>query len=101
MPEIKPFHGWRYNPSKNPDLSKVFAPPYDIISPHQQKKLYEDNEFNVIRLELGRDEAGDGAQNNKYTRAAGYLKNWKRNDVLVREEKPAVYVYVQDYVEEE
>lgn len=100
MPEIKAFRGWRYNPSKNPDLSAVFAPPYDIISPRQQKALYDANPYNVIRLELGRDEAEDSVANNKYTRAAQFLGEWKLSDVLVREEEPALYVYVQDYQEE-
>ena len=100
MPEIKAFRGWRYNPAKNKDLSKVFAPPYDIISPRQQKKLYEENPYNVIRLELGQDEAGDSENRNKYTRAADYLNDWKQNSVLIHEDQPALYVYVQDYVEE-
>ena len=100
MPEIKAFRGWRYSPSVNPDLSKVFAPPYDVISPRQQKKLYEENPFNVIRLELGADEPGDSATVNKYTRAADYLRDWKRGSILVHETKPALYIYVQDYTEE-
>ena len=59
MAEVKAFRGWRYNPEINSDLSKVLAPPYDVISPRQQKKLYEENPYNVIRLELGTDEPGD------------------------------------------
>ena len=100
MPEIKAFRGWRYNPAKNQDLSKVFAPPYDVISPRQQKKLYDENPHNVIRLELGTEEAGDSVMNNKYTRAADYLKEWKTQSILVREDEPALYVYIQDYQEE-
>lgn len=100
MPEIKAFRGWRYNPSKNPDLSKVFAPPYDVISPREQKKLYEESSTNVIRLELGLDEPKDSAAANKYTRAADTLNDWKKNSILLQEDKPALYVYVQDYLEE-
>ena len=100
MPEIKAFRGWRYNPAKTADLSKVLAPPYDIISPRQQKIFYEENPHNVIRLELGQDEQGDSDIQNKYTRAADYLRDWKKDSVLIHEEKPALYVYVQDYQEE-
>lgn len=100
MPEIKAFRGWRYNTDKVSSLAKVVAPPYDVISPKQQAKLYTDNPYNVIRLELGKDESGDNAKKNKYTRAAEYLQDWKAKSVLVREEKPAIYVYVQDYTEE-
>lgn len=100
MPEIKSFRGWRYNPSKNKNLSKVFAPPYDVISPRQQEKLYTENPYNVIRLELGKESKGDHDRNNKYTRAADFLNAWKDQDVLIHEDKPALYVYVQDYKEE-
>ena len=100
MPEIKAFRGWRYSVSKNPDLSKVLAPPYDVISPSQQKKLYEMNPANVIRLELGNEMPDDTASANKYTRAADHLSAWKKNSVLVHENKPAIYVVVQDYKEE-
>ncbi len=100
MPEIKAFRGWRYNPAQNKDLSKVLAPPYDVISPAQQKMLYEENHYNVIRVELGADEPGDAPGNDKYTRAASFLKRWKKFYVLTHEEKPAIYVYVQDYREE-
>ncbi len=100
MPEIKPFRGWRYNPTQNKDLSKVLAPPYDVISPAQQKRLYEENHYNVIRVELGADEPGDKPGSDKYSRAADYLKRWKKFYVLTHEEKPSLYVYVQDYREE-
>ena len=57
MPEIRAFRGWRYNPSRIDDFSKVVAPPYDVISARQQKALYEDNPYNVIRATLNGLEA--------------------------------------------
>ncbi len=35
------------------------APPYDVIDPALQDRLYEASPYNVIRLELNRDEPGD------------------------------------------
>ena len=79
MPEIKAFRGWRYNTEKVNDFSKVLAPPYDVISPRQQEKLYSENPCNVIRLELGKEQPGDNEFVNKYSRADGSLENWKKS----------------------
>ncbi|HTL70248.1 MAG TPA: DUF1015 domain-containing protein [Candidatus Eisenbacteria bacterium] len=100
MSEITGFCGWRYDKKKVKDLSSVYAPPYDVISKDQQESLYAKNPFNVIRLELGKDESGDHAARNKYTRAGQTLRSWKASGVLRRDERPSIYVYVQDYREE-
>jgi len=100
MPEIKAFRAWRYNPGMVKKLGSVYAPPYDVISKAGQEKLYRASPFNVIRLELGKEKKGDSAAKNKYTRAAAYLNDWKTERVLIQEDEPALYVYLQDYVEE-
>ena len=99
MPEIKPFNGWRYDGRRAGNTAKLVAPPYDIISPAQQEKLYRDNPYNAIRLELAKDMPGDSASSNKYSRAADTLSSWKSKGILVRESKPALYVYEQVYKE--
>ena len=100
MPEIKSFRAWRYNPKKIKNFSKVVAPPYDVISKADQKKLYDANPYNVIRLELGQTFPSDTNQNNRYTRAYDTLKDWKHEAVLIQEESPVIYVHEQQYLEE-
>src|SRR3989338_3379991 len=99
MPEIKAFNGLRYNPRLIKDFSKVLAPPYDIISPKEQEALYRANPANVIRLQLGKEKPSDNAKNNKYTRSGKYLRDWVGRGILNRDEKPSIYVYVQNYDE--
>lgn len=96
MVNIIPFRGLRYNPAKV-ELSKVVAPPYDIISEEEQSEYHEKNEYNVIRLILGRERPGDNSQSNKYTRAAAYLDEWLEQGVLIRDEGPSIYVYEEEY----
>lgn len=93
MARIAPFGAWRYNPEKIPELSKVTSPPYDVIDRKQQAELHRRDPFNVIRLELGEDLPGDNEKENKYTRAARFLKDWQREGVLVRDPRPSVYLY--------
>lgn len=95
MPEIQAFRGWRYNLGHVGSLSDVICPPYDVIGPELQSQLYKKHPANVIRLELNREEPGDDASSNKYTRAARFLKNWLNEGVLESENDSAIYVYHQ------
>lgn len=91
MAHIIPFRGLRYHESEN--LTAVTTPPYDIISPKEQEKYYEQSEHSVIRLELGKEYENDTPENNRYTRSATTLKEWIDEQVLCFENKPAIYLY--------
>ncbi len=93
MPNIQPFEGLRYNLAQIGSLSDVVAPPYDVIDPALQDALYEKHPNNVVRLILNKMLPTDDEQNNRYTRSARELKNWKEESVLQKDSKPAIYVY--------
>lgn len=95
MPEIQAFRGLRYDLGHVGSLADVVAPPYDVIGPQLQDQLYKQHPANVIRLILNRDEPGDDEKNNRYTRAAQFLRNWRNEGVLFSESQPAIYVYHQ------
>jgi len=97
MANLIPFRGVLYNPAKVPDISRVVAPPYDVIDASFQKELHARHPHNVIRLELGLDEPQDGPARNRYTRAAAWLKDWMAGGVLQRERAPAIYPYMIEY----
>lgn len=100
MPDIQAFRGLRYDLGHVGDLSKVVAPPYDVIPPEMQEELYDKHPANVVRLILNREEPGDddgGA--NKYSRAAKFLGTWRREGVLFEEADSAIYVYHQVFTE--
>ncbi|MCX7717015.1 MAG: DUF1015 domain-containing protein [Candidatus Sumerlaeaceae bacterium] len=97
MADILPFIGTRYNSQLIGNLSCVLAPPYDVISPEMQDELYARHENNVVRLILGKDEAGDDNFSNKYVRAANTLKAWRSDGILIEDEKPAIYCYEQEF----
>lgn len=97
MPNIQPFSGWRYNLAKVGALANVIAPPYDVIDPKLQDELYEKHPNNVIRLILDRMNDTDTEENNRYTRTARTLKDWKENRILQQDPQPAIYVYHQIY----
>jgi len=50
MAEACPFRGIRYNREIVGDLAAVICPPYDVITPEQQKLYCEKSDYNAIRL---------------------------------------------------
>jgi uncharacterized protein (DUF1015 family) len=97
MPEVSPFRGVRYDVARVGDLSGVVAPPYDVIDPALQNRLYESSPYNIIRLELNRQEPGDASADDRYARATRFLKDWLRQSVLREEDHAALYVYHQTF----
>ena len=97
MPEVIPFISTKYNFKIVDDLSKVLTPPYDVISPEDQDNFYKSHDYNIIRIILGKDLAGDDDENNKYIRASNFFNDWKSSLVMLEEEKASYYVYEQEF----
>ncbi len=95
MAIVKPFRAVRYNPQRVGEISKVTAPPYDVISQELKEELYRRHPNNVIRLILGKTH--DTSDDTLYRRASQYLKDWLKEGVLIRDERPALYPYTQTY----
>src|SRR5436305_12709530 len=97
MAEIQAFRAYRYDLGRVGALQDVVAPPYDVIDADLQQALYNRSPYNVIRLILNKEEAGDNETSNRYTRAAGFLRDWHSQDVLVQDSARALYAYYQDF----
>jgi len=97
MPTIQAFRGLRYDLGHVGSLSDVIAPPYDVIDAELQESLYERHPCNVIRLILNRSEPGDPDPDERYRRAARFLREWRSQGVLQTETQPALYVYHQQF----
>ncbi|MEE8573796.1 MAG: DUF1015 domain-containing protein [Thermodesulfobacteriota bacterium] len=97
MSSVIPFKGVLYNPEKISDLTKVMAPPYDVISPEYQQTLYDRDPANIIRLILAKEVAGDAEGSDKYSRAEADYKAFLGDGTLARDAEPAIYFYTQTY----
>src|SRR3954451_20217455 len=96
VPLIRPFRALRYRQEAVGDLRKVVSPPYDVISPQEQRTLLERDPRNVVRLDLPSDEPGD-APDDRYRRAARTLASWRSDGTLHKDPRPSVYVHEQVY----
>ena len=77
MVNVSAFRGIRYDLAQVGSLSDVIAPPYDVIDPNFQESLYKQHPANVIRLILNRQEPGDESGDERYERAARYLRQYR------------------------
>jgi uncharacterized protein (DUF1015 family) len=96
--DVVPFHGLRFDESKAGPLGDVISPPYDVISDRDREALYARSSYNIVRIEEGVEEPGDGAANNKYTRAKAALDDWIGKGVLKVDTSPAFYLYDHYFV---
>jgi uncharacterized protein (DUF1015 family) len=90
MARVAPFRGVFYNPKKIRDLSKVVAPPYDVISPDEQERLYRKSPYNFVRLDLSQEPEA-------YHAVAQLFADWQAQEVFVRDEVPAIYFLTQRF----
>src|SRR5262249_9045835 len=97
MADIRAFRAHRYDLGRVGALGDVIAPPYDVIDPALQQALYARSTYNVIRLILNKEAQGDTDANNRYTRAAGFLRDWLAEGVLAHDSARSLYAYHQDF----
>ena len=91
MIEVSPFRGICYNQGIVGDLARVLCPPYDVITPEQQKLYYEKSNYNAIRLEFPAESpepTGD-----RYQRAAINFQQWLKHRVLQLDSVSSFYLH--------
>jgi uncharacterized protein (DUF1015 family) len=90
MAEIEPLTALHYDLQKIGGLQAVVAPPYDVIDAQQRAELAGRSPYNVVRIDLPE---GD----DPYRSAAERLAAWERDEVVVRDERPALWALTQDF----
>jgi uncharacterized protein (DUF1015 family) len=96
MANVAPFRALRYDPGRVA-LTKVVTQPYDKITLQMQDQYYDASPHNLVRIILGKRQAGDDDKNNVYTRAASYLRDWRRQGIFRQDSQPSLYAYSQRF----
>ncbi len=96
MAHIEPFRAFRYDITKVA-LAEVATQPYDKITPAMQDRYYAASPYNLVRIILGKRQAGDGPENNPYSRAAKAFRDWRQEGILRQDPEPSIYRYVQRF----
>jgi uncharacterized protein (DUF1015 family) len=92
MAQVCSFRGIRYRKEKVSNLGAVICPPYDVITPEEQRFYYRKSDYNIIRLELPTRQSGGGAEA-EYSSAARTLKTWLAEGVLQADDSPVFYLH--------
>jgi uncharacterized protein (DUF1015 family) len=96
MATIRPFRGLRYTTNAG-HLEKLTAPPYDVLTPAERDGYAARNPHNIVHLTLPEAQDDDRSKYIKYARSAALLAEWRRNEILQPEDKPAFYRYIQKF----
>jgi uncharacterized protein (DUF1015 family) len=95
MSVIKPFKGLRPIRDKA-DL--IASPPYDVLSSDEARKMAKDNPLSflhVVKPEIDLDVSVDLYADEVYSKGAENLGRLVDSGVMVRDEKPCLYLYEQ------
>ena len=92
MANLKGFKGLRYNSEKISQISDVIAPPYDVINKKQQEELLNQSQHNVVHIDFN-----DGVGDEKYSNAGKIFNEWLDENILIQEDKEAIYPYLQEF----
>jgi uncharacterized protein (DUF1015 family) len=87
VPLLKPFRALRYDVGAAGRLDEVVSPPHDVITPALHERLLAASPYNAVRL-IRPDDPEEAART---------LAEWRRSGVLVREERPAVWLLQEEF----
>jgi uncharacterized protein (DUF1015 family) len=62
-----------------------------------QDRYYEASPYNLVRIILGRRNPSDNDENNVYSRAAAYGRDWRAEGIFRQDEKPSIYASSQTF----
>jgi len=94
MPAISPFTAIHYPLLRQ---SMLIAPPYDVLSGDDKKRLLDRDGHNIVAIDLPHIPPKDAGPDAAYEAAGHTLRMWLESGVLVRDEKPALFAYQQTY----
>lgn len=97
MATIHPFPGIRYQTDGAPDVSKLIAPPYDVLDDADKAALLAKDAHNFVAIDLPHLPPKAAGPQAAYAGARATLDQWLKDGVLVQDETPAIYVYHQTY----
>jgi uncharacterized protein (DUF1015 family) len=94
---IRPFSAVHYAHRPDLDLSKLIAPPYDVLDEKQKKELQARHPNNIVTIDLPFLPPKSVGPDAVYEEANITLEAWRSAGILVQDRRPAMYPYTQSY----
>lgn len=87
MALVKPFRALRFDAGTAGPLDDLVSPPHDVVSPALHARLLAASPYNAVRL----------VRPDTPKEAARALAAWQERGVLVREERPAIWLLEEEF----
>jgi uncharacterized protein (DUF1015 family) len=97
LAHIRPFAGIHYARRDDLDLSRLIAPPYDVLDEKGKAALQARHPNNIVTIDLPHLPAKSAGPDDVYERANMTLQSWLSSGILVQDPRPALYPYMQTY----
>jgi uncharacterized protein (DUF1015 family) len=97
MVKVIPFKGFRYDESVVGELSKVVAPPYDVMKGSKLDMVQALSPNNIAWVTKNKPQDDDTQENNQYSRARDILNGLIAEGMLKEEDTESFYVYGQNF----
>ncbi len=97
MPAIYPFRAVQYHHGEG-DVSKLVAPPYDVLDNAAKEKLLAHDQPNIVAIDLPHTPAKELGPVETYQAAGERYRSWLSNGILTRRAAPAIFAYRQTFL---
>jgi uncharacterized protein (DUF1015 family) len=99
MPLIRPIPAVQYASATatGGDLTRLIAPPYDVLDERSKADLLKSSEHNIVAVDLPFLPPKTVGPDEVYRQAGERYRKWIKSKVLFRREKPAIFAYQQTY----
>ena len=98
MAFIRPFAGVHFSQGRfGTDISKLIAPPYDVLDGAGKAELQLRSPNNVVTIDLPHLPPKTAGPDDAYEQSNMALQAWLSAGILERDRRPALYPYMQTY----
>ena len=97
MAQIRPFAAIHYAKQPDLDLSRLIAPPYDVLDERGKADLQVRHPNNIVTVDLPHLPPKSVGPDSVYEKANTTLRSWLAAGILKRDTRLAFYPYMQTY----
>src|SRR5438874_2689785 len=97
MVNIRPFSAIHYTRHSELELSRLIAPPYDVLDERGKAALQARHPNNIVTIDLPHLPPKTVGPDEVYEKANITLESWLDSGILIQDPRPALYPYSQSY----
>lgn len=97
MAQIRPFAGIHYAKKLGTDVSRLIAPPYDVLNEKDRTTLQAKDPHNIVFVDLPHLPAKAAGPDEVYEKSNITLQSWLGSGILQKDHRAALYPYTQSF----